>query len=179
MKTLSRIKVGLITVGTLLLMTSATRALADQAGPYYATPSWDQQIPAATRFIVLSNWGGAAVLDRETGLVWEKTPNTATGTPAEANARCINKVVGGRAGWKLPSIQDLRSLYEFDGTTLHLPVGHPFIVSPAYYWSSTKGSSALYWYIDLSNGDANLAPTFRPFQFWCVRGGAGVDVQEG
>jgi hypothetical protein len=25
-------------------------------GPYYATPSWDQQLPASTRFIVLANW---------------------------------------------------------------------------------------------------------------------------
>jgi len=38
-------------------------------GPYYATPSWDQTMPAATRFIVLSNMASEAVLDRETGLV--------------------------------------------------------------------------------------------------------------
>ncbi len=47
-----------------------------QNGPYYANPSWAQQIPAAQCFIVLSNWGNAAVLDRETGLVWERSPST-------------------------------------------------------------------------------------------------------
>jgi hypothetical protein len=43
-------------------------------GPYYAMPSWDQTLPVATRFIVLSNMGSNAVLDRETGLVWERSP---------------------------------------------------------------------------------------------------------
>src|SRR5947209_5821573 len=65
-------------------------------GPYYATPSWDQQLPAATRFIVLSNWidathpsGGAGVLDRETGLVWERSPtNTGVGW-SDAQSHCI------------------------------------------------------------------------------------------
>src|SRR5262245_31179385 len=42
-------------------------------GPYYATPSWDQQLPVGQRFIVLSNWNNFAVLDRETGLVWQRT----------------------------------------------------------------------------------------------------------
>ena len=55
---------------SLLLTLSVTQATgAESAGPYYATPSWNQQLPAATRFIVLTNWASAAVLDRETGLV--------------------------------------------------------------------------------------------------------------
>jgi hypothetical protein len=33
-------------------------------GPYYATPSWDQTLPANTRFVVLSNFANAAMLDR-------------------------------------------------------------------------------------------------------------------
>jgi hypothetical protein len=40
-----------------------------EPGPYYALPSWDQQLPASTRWITLTNWSSAAVLDRETGLV--------------------------------------------------------------------------------------------------------------
>ena len=68
---------------------------ATAAGPYYATPSWDQQLPASTRFVVLSNWidaahpsGGAAVLDRETGLVWEQSPTAPpTTSPSASRAR--------------------------------------------------------------------------------------------
>jgi len=65
----------LVILGTLALTIVLAHAQTTSNGPYYATPSWDQKLQCDTqatcpRFIVLSNWGGAAVLDRETGLVW-------------------------------------------------------------------------------------------------------------
>src|SRR5215472_9762541 len=71
---------GLVLASAVMLSSMAGPASAQTsgAGPYYATPSWDQSIPAATRFVVLTNFASAAVLDRETGLVWEKTPKTTT-----------------------------------------------------------------------------------------------------
>ncbi|HEY2920960.1 MAG TPA: hypothetical protein VGK77_18415, partial [Candidatus Binatia bacterium] len=57
---------GLIVLLTMALAASPAKAQTTAAGPYYANPSWDQQLPASTRFIVLSNWASAAVLDRET-----------------------------------------------------------------------------------------------------------------
>ena len=74
MKALLNLKLGIFVIGTLALTNTLTHAQTTAPGPYYATPSWDQQLPAATRFIVLSNWNSAAVLDRETGLVWERSP---------------------------------------------------------------------------------------------------------
>src|SRR5437660_12527200 len=56
---------GLVVLGSLWL--AAGPAAADAVGPYYAAPSWDQTLAASTRFIVLSNMNGDAVLDRETG----------------------------------------------------------------------------------------------------------------
>jgi hypothetical protein len=54
-------------------------------GSYYANPSWDQELPAAQRFIVLSNLNNEAVLDRETGLVWQRTPGSVRGGSATSN----------------------------------------------------------------------------------------------
>ena len=51
---------GVVTAAVSALV--AGPAWADAVGPYYATPSWDQTLPASTRFIVLSNMAGAAVL---------------------------------------------------------------------------------------------------------------------
>src|SRR5882762_11926721 len=78
-------------------------------GPYYATPSWDQQLQCdaqatCPRFIVLSNWidtshpsGGAAVLDRETGLVWEQSPSgTVNQNWFAAHFHCNERTVGNR-----------------------------------------------------------------------------------
>src|SRR2546422_2704903 len=95
---------------------------ANSNGPYYASPSWDQQLQCDTqatcpRFIVLSNWidashpsGGAAVLDRETGLVWEQSPSASGFNWSDAQIHCINLNAGNRGGWHLPTIQELRSL---------------------------------------------------------------------
>lgn len=71
--------VRLITIGMFLVITDSVHA-ANSNGPYYAEPSWDQKLPAATRFVVLMDWNNEAVLDRETGLVWEQAP--AGGTTA-------------------------------------------------------------------------------------------------
>ena len=83
---------------------SPAGAATTAAGPYYANPSWDQQLPASTRFVVLSNWidaahpsGGAAVLDRKTGLVWEQSPSTSTFIWEIAQFHCNNlniRVIG-------------------------------------------------------------------------------------
>lgn len=184
MKTLNSIKVVLIFISALLLTTSATQALADQAGPYYATPSWDQQLPASTRFVVLSNWSGAAVLDRETGLVWEKTPSDIMMNWSDAHAFCIVKNLGGRTGWKLPSIQEIFSLIDMTQSP-PLPAGHPFVIPsgagyiwsattlydyPGYAWSPNVATGPVVKYITRYSKNSVIGT-------WCVRGGSGVDFQ--
>ena len=68
MRNLRKNILGLCLVGMGLGVGAPAQA-ASGIGPYYAMPSWDQTLPAATRFIVLTNMGSEAVLDRETGLV--------------------------------------------------------------------------------------------------------------
>ena len=101
---------------------AASPAAADSVGPYYATPSWDQTLPASTRFIVLSNFNSHAVLDRETGLVWERDPVSAhpfavSGIWEAATTICRQVWTGGRAGWRLPALNELASLFDPSVTT--------------------------------------------------------------
>ena len=71
---MKRILIALVAV----LLSTPVFAQTVANGPYYATPSWDQTLPANTRFIVLANFDNQAVLDRETGLVWHRAPSTAS-----------------------------------------------------------------------------------------------------
>ena len=92
---------GFLSAGVLIAAAlTASPAQADSVGPYYATPSWDQTLPAATRFIVLSNFASAAVLDRETGLVWQKTPALTSHGWGTARTHCTDSTTGNRKGWQ-------------------------------------------------------------------------------
>ena len=109
-----------LTASTALAQTTAN-------GPYYATPSWDQTLPSNTRFIVLLNMNSEAVLDRETGLVWEKSPSQTTRNWNDSIEHCSVRNTGGRMGWRLPTMPELFSLVDPSQSSPALPVGHPFL----------------------------------------------------
>src|SRR4030095_3534511 len=160
---------------------STTFAQTTAPGPYYATPSWDQQLPSATRFIVLANWGSEAVLDRETGLFWERSPSTTPLSWSSAQNHCIELTTGGRMGWRLPTLQELFSLMDPSVPILNirLPSGHPFSnVQPANYWSATSlsGTDNGAWGVRFIGSSEGGNKRFLRF-VWCVRGGQGGDPQ--
>jgi hypothetical protein len=180
---------------------SATTAQAQlvAVGPYYATPSWDQKLACdlattCTRFVVLSNWNNEAVLDRETGLVWQKSPNPTRVTWAVAQFACLQNIAGGRLGWKLPSVQELLTLVDgaqlpfpfppVPGTPVPLPAGHPFTnIQSFFYWSSTTNESTAFpgtptaWVFGFDEGRVSSAGKSGTGNVWCVRGGPGKDSQ--
>ena len=160
-------------------------------GPYYAVPSWDMTLPSSTRFIVLANMDSAAVLDRETGLVWERSPETATLNWFTAQSRCNRLAVGDRRGWRLPAIQELASLVDADPANVdspRLPVGHPFLgIGTSAFWSATifldpvtGDPTGLGWHVFFSDGTVGSGSNRGLTNFaraWCVRGGRGADAQ--
>jgi hypothetical protein len=166
-------------------------------GPYYATPSWDQQMPCTTvsncqRFVVLSNWidstfqsGGAAVLDRETGLVWERSPSATETDFVQARKACSVSRVGGRLGWRLPTVYEIASLVDptVNFPNPNLPLGHPFsnVATDVFFWTVSQADSGLVWILNLSvTTDLLVGSTSDPSQMvrhWCVRGGQGAGAQ--
>ena len=120
----------------LALTAGAASAQTTAAGPYYATPSWDQTMDTSTRFVTLSNWHNAVILDRETGLVWEANfPDDPAGsqTYAQAFSGCWSRGYGTtanggtRGAFRLPSMPELLSLIDTDrGTFPPVPPGAPF-----------------------------------------------------
>jgi hypothetical protein len=179
-------------------VTGVSNGQTTASGPYYAVPSWDQQLPASTRFVILSNWNNAAVLDRETGLVWQRTPGgefagLSTQPYEAATQLCAQAKTGGRLGWRLPSLEEALSLADpgvlstTGSLTLGLPAGHPFTNVPMNesFWTLT--SRALFpsdvWAVNFTLfptqpgrpptsccGVTAGMPKSEPHKMWCVRG---------
>jgi hypothetical protein len=135
-------------------------------------PTWSQKLPAEKRFVLVLD--GEAVLDRETGLVWEKTPDTTKRNWDQAVVYCYNKEVGGRKGWRLPTIEELASLVDTTQHTPALPSGHPFVnVQSDLYWSSTEYASVpdAAWAVFMFGGNVISYSMNSSLYVWVVRGG--------
>lgn len=143
-------------------------------------PTWSQILPASTRFVVVM--GGAAVLDKETGLVWQRSPTITTYDWESAQTNCNQLVEGGRLGWRLPTLQELASLLDPSVAfpAVKLPAGNPFSnVQLSVYWSATSyaGNTGSAWYVRFDSAFVGYGNKGNHFSVWCVRGGHGVDPQ--
>jgi hypothetical protein len=170
---------GLSVLGMVVFAASPAGA-ATAAGPYYANPSWDQTLPASTRFIVLSNMNGEAVLDRETGLVWQQSPSTSPRlTWLDAQIHCNQLAVSNRIGWRLPTFQELASLVDRSQLSPALPADHPFSNVQLDYWSATTFATdpSAAWAVVFNVGGMIAIDKGSAFLAWCVRGGQGSDAQ--
>src|SRR3989304_296162 len=102
-------------IGVVALLMVAHLALA---GP----PSGDEQINKPSGFKVLKEFNDEAVLDKETGLVWEQSPDPARDPTEEtwldAQVSCNTSTVGGRKGWRLATIEEV-------GGPLHPTIAPP------------------------------------------------------
>jgi hypothetical protein len=181
---------GILVLATVVFAPAVAHAQTISVGPYYATPSWDQTLACSTlancpRFVVLANMNSDAVLDRETGLVWEKTPDGHSNAN-QAKVACAQRVVGDRQGWRLPTVSELRSLIQPSRAIPALPDGHPFTnvhfassggIDPSFdtYWTSTPDPTQAGFALTvnfLNSGTFTSANvTFAAPFIWCVRGG--------
>lgn len=118
---------------------------------------------------------GAAVLDRETGLVWQRVPGEGTYTWAGALFQCTSLLNGGRNGWRTPAVDEITSLFLADDPG-------PFNLGAAlpYFWTTTRepGSSTRRLYVTFEVGGFVFSgePVVLARSF-CVRGGAAHDPQ--
>src|SRR5262245_30236287 len=177
-----------VTVGVMVL--SVGLVLANYGGgitPAVAkdlngvTPNWDQNLPSASRFTTVFT---GAVRDNNTGLVWEQAPDvtprvwqTFSGeAPLGATNHCVNRVVGGTRGWRLPSVAELASV--LDGSPGAVA---PFVpasvftgVQSAVYWTATSAAidpDNVAWGVNFLLGFVGGAGKIGGvFHVWCVRG---------
>jgi hypothetical protein len=161
----------------LIIALGSTESSAGAAAPQ----SWDRVISdGPKRFKVIGPMSDEAVLDRETGLVWQRSPSsTSTFDWGTSIALCIGTALGGRRGWRLPSAWELMTLKDPAQGNPALPANHPFqeVVTGAIYWTSTASASdagdALA--LSFSSGGQGIITTAKSTVGlrWCVRGPGG------
>src|SRR5262249_36887399 len=99
-----------------------------------------------------------------------------------ATGTCLEQTTGNRAGWRLPTVNEIATVFDPSSTTLPpFPPGHPFTgVSnvSALVWTVTEsafsGFHRLVGY-DIGRGGPELllvvsAPDADTHDIWCVRG---------
>jgi len=131
-----------------------------------------------------------AVLDRETGLVWERAPSSARTNFASASLTCTARITGDRLGWRLPTRSELQSLMQSSKNNPALPEGHPFanlqfdatlpFAVFDFYWSTTVDPhttfSGFMLAVSFKTGEYLSTSVTNNQNFLCVRGGtSGTD----
>ncbi len=138
------------------------------------TPTWSRKLSNDRRFTLV--FSGLAVLDNETGLVWERTPSAANTDFANLGYQCNLVSLDGRRGWRAPSVAELISVSE-PGTIPGGPTGPFSLGSPSTFWTVTDyGANALI--VDVSSGAFILQePKGNLRRRWCVRGNGSERVE--
>ena len=131
------------------------------------------------RFVVLAAFANEAVLDKNTGLVWEQAPDATTWNWDLATSYCANKSVGGTVGWRLPSMIELKSVQDPSLAPPFVPGSVFTNVQSATFWSASSGAAfpeAVAWSVFFGLGGVDdwtvgLVPKVTLRHAWCVRGG--------
>ena len=187
---MSRMMVVVTTLAALVFPTALYAGMLDPGAPPPTSggtmrtleelkPAWDQIIPGAPRFVPAlaldSSGTPQAYLDKETGLVWEKSPDAKTRNWQTAMDYCNKSKVGSRSGWRLPTVEELASLVDPNNVAPTLPAGHPFSnIQNDIYWSSstwTGDTGNFAWLVDMGLYYIDTQAKSGPWYAWCVRSG--------
>ncbi|HLZ35556.1 MAG TPA: DUF1566 domain-containing protein [Nitrospira sp.] len=144
-----------------LLLATGLPALADVA------PAADAA--ASSRFTLVLD--GAGVKDNSTGLIWEQEPDREHDVWSRSVARCLTKEIGGRKGWRAPSVDELKTLIDPSQQDPALPAGHPFSnIKSEIYWTSTPHPTddIVAWQISFFSGEPVTDQKSGTRRMWCL-----------
>ncbi len=142
-------------------------------------PTWSQKLLCdivgdCPRFEMVMD--GFAMLDKETGLVWAGDSSFGPMNWQDAVEFCYNVGIGGRKGWRMPTVDELASLLDPQQTgpaTAKVPTGIPVLVWLTSYWSATTNATdpTLAWRVDMVTGGVAEALKSSAYYVWPVRAG--------
>lgn len=116
-----------------------------------------------------SSWGrapkgqyaisGDLLVDRKSGLVWQRGHSSVVVDHATATAYCQGLVLGGySSGWRVPSKFELESVVDFSmGNPAIDELAFPSTPINGYFWTSTpyyNAAGQAFWYVNFGAGNS-------------------------
>jgi hypothetical protein len=117
------------------------------------------------------------VLDRLTGLVWDRTACRSE-QPVDWESACELVAAAnrdrycGHDAWRLPAVREIEGLCDLGAHSPALPAGHPFENVRSDYWTSTTSryESRYAWVLYLQDGAVGVGfKSGAAFDLWLVR----------
>jgi hypothetical protein len=111
------------------------------------------------------------VVDRVTGLMWQRSLDADPRSWADATSYCACLSLGGHQDWRLPTRMELVSLVDF---TRHSPaIDVAAFPDPpiAWFWTSSRWADdpTFAWYLYFENGFSNFNDQEATYRVRCVR----------
>lgn len=147
------------------------------AGGKIVEPAAKGAPPEPTRRTVKENtkyadWGDGTITAKNTGLMWQKQDDGKERNWDNAIAYCKGLRLAGHRDWRLPSIEELKSLIEM-GNNPTIDTEYFPGTKSSYYWSSTANSltTSYAWNVYFGNGFAATYYKTDLYYARCVRPG--------
>ncbi len=108
------------------------------------------------------------VYDTITKVTWQRFPSLTQYSWADAQTFCGALSLGG-AQWRVPTVKELLSLIDYQGTaTMFDPVAFPN-TPPDAYWSITRAVGNHVWLVQFADGTVTNASPTGAAHVRCVR----------
>ncbi len=119
------------------------------------------------------------VVDRVTGLLWQRQVDAALRSWEEATSHCACLALAGHDDWRLPTRMELVSIVDYTRDSPAIdPTAFPG-TAPAWFWTSSRWAddASFAWYIYFENGFSNFIDHTARYRTRCVRGGPVAAVE--
>ena len=135
--------------------TKGVEASAAAAAPATSSPGYQDRWTAS---------GVDALKDASTGLKWTQDDNGGDIAWKDAGQYCEKLSLGGATGWRLPSTDELKAIYDANGAAKtpcrvgKCAVSNQFRLSSYLYWSKDANGDAEGWSVSLGGGQRASYP---------------------
>ncbi len=114
----------------------------------------------------------SVVIDSKTALEWQSKPTTSKYDQKEAIKHCSDLKYGGHGDWRLPNLNELKSLVNYAKYNPAISTTLISIKTDDYYWTSSeyKNNSYRAWIVDFEDGNDFWRDELGKYYALCVRG---------